>query len=67
MIISKVDDQINKCIDNIDSCNFNINPKNINNNNISCKFCKYRDLCYMTQKDIEEITVQEVETDEMDE
>ena len=58
---------INKCIDNIDSCNFNINPKNINNNNISCKFCKYRDLCYMTQKDIEEITVQEVETDEMDE
>ena len=29
MIISKVDDQINKCIDNIDSCNFNINPKNI--------------------------------------
>lgn len=67
MIISKVDDQINKCIDNIDSCNFNINPKNINNNNISCKFCKYRDLCYMTQKDIEEITVQEVETYEMDE
>lgn len=67
MIISKVDDQINKCIDNIDSCNFNINPKNINNNNISCKFCKYRDLCYITQKDIEEITVQEVETDEMDE
>lgn len=67
MIISKVDDQINKCIENIDSCNFNINPKNINNNNISCKFCKYRDLCYMTQKDIEEITVQEVETDEMDE
>lgn len=67
MIISKVDDQINKCIDNIDSCNFNINPKNINNNNISCKFCKYRDLCYMTQKDIEEIIVQEVETDEVDE
>lgn len=66
-LISKVDKQIDKCIDKIDKCDFNINPKNINNINISCKYCKYKDLCYMTQKDVEEIVLQEVETNEVDE
>lgn len=66
-LISKVDKQIDKCIDRIDKCDFNINPKNINNINISCKYCKYKDLCYMTQKDVEEIVLQEVETNEVDE
>ncbi len=56
-LISKVDKQIDKCIDRIDKCDFNINPKNINNINISCKYCKYKDLCYMTQKDVEEIVL----------
>ena len=58
---------VDKCIDKIDKCDFNINPKNINNINISCKYCKYKDLCYMTQKDVEEIVLQEVETNEVDE
>ncbi len=66
-MVSKVDEQIDKCINNIDECNFNINPKNVNNKNISCEYCKYKDLCYMSQKDIEEIIVQEAEADEMDE
>lgn len=66
-IVSKVDAQIDKCIDNIDLCNFDINPKIINNSNISCKYCKYRDLCYMSQKDIEEIKLQEEDADEVDE
>lgn len=66
-IVSKVDEQINKCINKIDSCNFNINPKILNNKNISCEYCKYKDLCYMSQKDVEEIILQEVEDDEVDE
>lgn len=31
---------------------FNINPKEIDKANVSCKLCKYKDLCYMKQNDI---------------
>lgn len=30
---------------------FDINPKVINNENVSCKFCKFKDICFVTEKD----------------
>ena len=54
-ISNKIDSVIDKSIDNILSCDFNINPKRYKNVNISCKFCKYKDICYMSNEDIVDI------------
>lgn len=43
---------INKTKDNILNANFSIDPKVYSGNNISCNFCKYKDLCYMMEKDL---------------
>ena len=51
-IVCKVDEIINKTIDSILGGDFEINPKVINNENISCKYCEYRDICYMKNNDI---------------
>ncbi len=37
---------------------FNINPKEMNNEVIGCKFCKYKDICFMKPKDT--VTLKEV-------
>ena len=49
------DRKINECIYNIENALFDINPKMINNKNIGCEYCKYKDICYMTNKDIVEL------------
>lgn len=51
-IINLVDKKIKEATKNIENNNFDINPKSINNENVSCKFCKYRDICYMKEQDI---------------
>ena len=51
-IIDLVDKKIEEASINIENNNFNINPKSINNENISCKFCKYKDICYRKEQDI---------------
>ena len=51
-IDTTIDNIINNSKDNIIDSNFDINPKRINNENISCKFCKYKDICYMKEEDI---------------
>lgn len=51
-IINLVDNKINEATDNILNNNFDINPKYIKGENISCKYCKYKDICFMTNKDI---------------
>lgn len=38
-----------KCIKESD---FKINPKRLGNSNVSCEFCPYKDICYMTNNDI---------------
>lgn len=48
-LVKKITDEK---IDNILNAEFSINPKNINKENVSCKFCKYKDLCFMSEKDI---------------
>ena len=51
-IIDLVDKKIEEASINIENNNFNINPKSINNENVSCKFCKYKDICYRKEQDI---------------
>ena len=43
---------INKVIKAIEEENFKINPKRLNNEIISCKYCKYKDLCFYKEEDI---------------
>jgi ATP-dependent helicase/DNAse subunit B len=47
-----VDEKINEAIENISSAKFSINPKRIGNVNVGCKYCQYKDICYMNEKDI---------------
>lgn len=54
-ISNKIDSVIDKCFDNILSCNFDINPKRYKNVNIACRYCKYKDICYMSNEDIVDI------------
>ena len=44
------EDKINKCFDDVLNGNFDINPKIIDGQNVSCNFCKYKDLCFKTEK-----------------
>ncbi len=64
-IVCKVDEIINKTIDSILGGDFEINPKVINNENISCKYCEYRDICYMKDNDI--VYINHKKEEEMDE
>lgn len=43
---------INKTKDKILISDFSIDPKIYNGKNISCSYCKYKDLCYMKDKDL---------------
>lgn len=60
-IIEEVDTVIDNVINNITDCDFSINPKSYKNTNISCKYCKYKDLCFMTEEDI--VYIKEEEDD----
>ena len=60
-IIEDVDTVIDTVINNITDCDFSINPKSYKNTNISCKYCKYKDLCFMSEEDI--VYIKEEEDD----
>lgn len=53
--INKIIDLTEKVIDNaireITKGNFAINPKKIGDKNIGCEFCKFKDICFNTEKD----------------
>ena len=46
---------INKAIQNILNCDFEIKPKRIDNENISCKNCIFKDLCFKKEEDIQNL------------
>ena len=54
-LISDTDNLIDKAIDGITSLDFRIDPKVINGDNVSCKFCDYKDICYRREKDLKYI------------
>ncbi len=60
-ILLTVESKINEAIKLILDGKFPINPKSINHENVSCAFCKYKDLCFMTEDNI--VTVEEGELD----
>lgn len=47
-----VEDKVNEASANIISGNYEINPKELNDKNISCEYCKYFDICYRKNKDV---------------
>ena len=51
-IVKIIDQKIDEALTNIHNNNFDINPKVINNKNIGCEYCKFKDICSMTEKDI---------------
>ena len=51
-IIDLVDNKINESTNKILNNEFDINPKYLKEKNKSCEFCKYKDVCYKTNKDI---------------
>lgn len=59
-LISDTDDLIEKTIDGILAADFSINPKIINGENVSCKFCEYKDICYRREKDLTYINKEDV-------
>lgn len=51
-IVEITEKNINKVIKAVEEADFKINPKRLNNELISCKYCKYKDLCFYKEEDI---------------
>ena len=51
-IINLTEELIKKAGNNILNGNYKIEPKIIEGNNVSCKFCKYKDICFMKYEDL---------------
>lgn len=49
------EEKINEVIDNIKNNKFDINPKVDGDKNIGCDFCKFRDICFVKNRDRVEI------------
>lgn len=47
-----VDKKIDEARDSIIDADFDINPKRISDKNMSCSFCKFKDICYMNENNI---------------
>lgn len=45
------EEKIKEAIKNIKESNFTINPKILGINNLSCNFCPYKSICFVTEKD----------------
>ncbi len=54
-IVKITNNKIDECINGIENADFTINPKKINGKNIGCNYCKFKDICYMTNRDICEL------------
>ena len=51
----KAETKIKEASKKVIEASFDINPKELNGKNIGCTYCKYKDICYMTYKDIQKI------------
>ena len=50
-IVKKTEEEIVKVIKMINNNEFSINPKVIDNIEVGCEYCKFKDICNMTNKD----------------
>ncbi|MEG0266042.1 MAG: PD-(D/E)XK nuclease family protein [Bacilli bacterium] len=53
--IEIVDKNIKNVINDIHNTNFEINPKKLENELEGCKYCNFKDICYMTNENIKEL------------
>ena len=51
-IVNTVEKKIEEAFAKIKNNDFSINPKVINGENIGCRYCKYKDLCFKTGEDL---------------
>lgn len=51
-LIKYVKDEISNKTDKILDADFSINPKVYDKENVSCKYCTFKDICFMKDKDI---------------
>ncbi len=51
-LVNLTEAKINDSATKIMQADFTINPKRINNDNVGCTFCPFKDICFMTEKDI---------------
>ncbi len=56
----KVEEKIKEAADNIFNGNFPINPKRIGDDLVGCKYCKFKDICYKTEKDV--VSLEKIDT-----
>jgi len=63
-IIDITEDKIKEVINNIKNNNFVINPKISDGKDIGCQFCKFRDICFVSNADKVNIFPQEFGGDE---
>ncbi len=54
-VMEVISSNIENAIKDINNLDFTINPKKLKNDNISCEFCPFKDICYMTNDDIVEL------------
>lgn len=58
-ILALVEEKVLLAKEHILKGDFAINPKYLEKENISCKYCKYRDLCFVKEKDLVYLSFQE--------
>lgn len=66
-IYNIVEQNVEKVIKAVEKTDFKINPKRLKNELISCRFCKYQDLCFYKEEDITDLkqkTLKEIVGDE---
>lgn len=63
-VINIVESKIQEAIDCILNNDFTINPKIVGGNNVSCKYCDYKDICYHKYKDAIVISQEEDENEQ---
>lgn len=54
-LISLVSEKIDEASRDILSAKFNIDPKQIDDKLVGCQYCKYKDICYVKNKDIQKL------------
>lgn len=50
-----VDKKINEARDEIIDANFEIDPKRIGKDNVSCTYCKFKDICFMNESNVKKL------------
>ena len=51
-LIHLAEDKIKEAMEQIIDANFSIHPKRIGKDNLGCKYCRFRDICFMREEDV---------------